>query len=95
MKMTIISANMIAEVRLCIVQLSCDFLWTRRRKNKTNKEGTMLVYSVCVVYILSRVENWEYLHGTGFSVYLLTSKEESCDEEDGEVGESVVEEELA
>ena len=33
--------------------------------------------------------------GTGFSVYLLTSNAESCDEDDGEVGESVVEEELA
>ena len=32
---------------------------------------------------------------TGFSVYLLTSNTESCDEDDGEVGEGVVEEELA
>ena len=30
--------------------------------------------------------------GNGFSVYLLT---ESCDEDDGEVGEGAVEEELA
>ena len=29
------------------------------------------------------------------SVYLLTSNAESCDEDDGEVGEGVVEEELA
>ena len=29
-----------------------------------------------------------------FSVYLLTSNTESCDEDDGEVGEGVVEEEL-
>ena len=35
------------------------------------------------------------LSGTGFSVYRLTSSTESCDEDDGEVGESVVEEELA
>ena len=35
------------------------------------------------------------LSGAGFSVYLLTSNTESCDEVDGEVGESVVEEELA
>ena len=35
------------------------------------------------------------LSGTGFSVYLLTSKTESCHEDDGEVGEGVVEEELA
>ena len=35
------------------------------------------------------------LSGTGFSVYLLTSNTESCDEDDGEVGEGVVEEELA
>ena len=32
---------------------------------------------------------------TGFSVYLLTSNTESCDEDDGEIGEGVVEEELA
>ena len=31
---------------------------------------------------------------TGFSMYLLTSNTESCDEDDGEVGEGVVEEEL-
>ena len=30
----------------------------------------------------------------GFSVYLLTSNTESCDKDDGEVGEGVVEEEL-
>ena len=35
------------------------------------------------------------LSGTGFSVYLWTSNTESCDEDDGEVGEGVVEEELA
>ena len=35
------------------------------------------------------------LSGTGFSAYLLTSNTESCDEDDGEVGKSVVEEELA
>ena len=35
------------------------------------------------------------LSGTGFSMYLLTSNTESCDEDDGEVGEGVVEEELA
>ena len=35
------------------------------------------------------------LSGTGFSVYLLTSNTESCDEDDGEVGEGAVEEELA
>ena len=35
------------------------------------------------------------LSGTGFSVYLLTSNTESCDEDDGDVGEGVVEEELA
>ena len=35
------------------------------------------------------------LSGTGFSVYLLTSNTESCDEDDGEAGEGVVEEELA
>ena len=35
------------------------------------------------------------LSGTGFSVYLLTSNTESCDEDDGEVGEDLVEEELA
>ena len=35
------------------------------------------------------------LSGTGFSVYLLTSNTESCDEDDEEVGENVVEEELA
>ena len=35
------------------------------------------------------------LSGTGFSVYLLTSNTESCDEDDGEVGEGLVEEELA
>ena len=32
---------------------------------------------------------------TGFSVYLLTSNTESCDEDDEEVDEGVVEEELA
>ena len=32
------------------------------------------------------------LSGTGFSVYLLTSKMESCDEDDDEVGVGVVEE---
>ena len=31
----------------------------------------------------------------GFPVYLLTSNMESCDEDDGEVGEGVVEEDLA
>ena len=35
------------------------------------------------------------LSGTGFSVDLLTSNTESCDEDDGEAGEGVVEEELA
>ena len=35
------------------------------------------------------------LPGTGFSVFLLTLSTESCDEDDGEVGEGVVEEELA
>ena len=35
------------------------------------------------------------LSGTGFSVYLLTTNTESCDEDDAEVGEGVVEEELA
>ena len=35
------------------------------------------------------------LSGTGFSVNLLTSNAESCDEDGGEVGEGVVEEELA
>ena len=35
------------------------------------------------------------LSGAGFSVYILTSKTESCDEDDGDVGEGVVEEELA
>ena len=35
------------------------------------------------------------LSGTGFLVYLLASNTESCDEDDGEVGEGVVEEELA
>ena len=35
------------------------------------------------------------LSGTGFSVYLLTSNTESCDEDDGEEGEGAVEEELA
>ena len=34
------------------------------------------------------------LSGTGFSVYLFTSSAESCDEDDEEVGEGVVEEEL-
>ena len=33
------------------------------------------------------------LSGTGFSVYLFASNTESCDEDDGEVGERVVEEE--
>ena len=33
--------------------------------------------------------------GAGFSVYLQTSNTESCDEDDGEVGEGVVEEQLA
>ena len=32
------------------------------------------------------------LSGTGFSVYLLTSNTESCDEDDEEVGDGVVEE---
>ena len=32
------------------------------------------------------------LSGTGFSVYLLTSNTESCDEDDKEVGVGVVEE---
>ena len=35
------------------------------------------------------------LSGTGYSVCLLTSTTESCDEDDEEVGEGVVEEELA
>ena len=35
------------------------------------------------------------LSGTGFSVYLSKSNTESCDEHDGEEGESLVEEELA
>ena len=35
------------------------------------------------------------LSGTGFSVHQLTSNSESSDEDDGEVGEGVVEEELA
>ena len=34
------------------------------------------------------------LSGTGFSAYLLISQTESCDEDDGEVGKGVVEEEL-
>ena len=32
------------------------------------------------------------LSGTGFSVYLLTSNTESCDEDDGEIGVGVVKE---
>ena len=48
------------EVRLCIVQLSCVCPWTNGKKT-TNKKGTMLVYNVHVMYILSHVENWEYL----------------------------------
>ena len=35
------------------------------------------------------------LLGAGFSVYLLASNTESCDDDDGEVGEGVVEEERA
>ena len=35
------------------------------------------------------------LSGTGFSVYLLTSNTKSCDEDVGEIGEGVVEQELA
>ena len=35
------------------------------------------------------------LSGTGFSVYLLTSNTESCDEDDEEVSVGVAEEELA
>ena len=35
------------------------------------------------------------LSGTGCSVYLLTSNTESCDEDDGEISENVVEKELA
>ena len=31
-------------------------------KTKKNKERTMLVYSVYVMYIRSHVENWDYLH---------------------------------
>ena len=31
-----------------------------KRKKTTNKEGTMLVYRVYVMYILSHVETWEY-----------------------------------
>ena len=77
MRMTILSANMLedlkayliqmrcahTEFRLCIVQLACICLWTNGKKT-TNKEGTMLVYmySVHVMYILSHIENWEYLH---------------------------------
>ena len=30
-------------------------------KKTTNEEGTMLVYNVYVMHIVSRVENWEYL----------------------------------
>ena len=33
-----------------------------KREETTNKEGTMSVHNVYVMYILSRVENWEYLH---------------------------------
>ena len=36
-------------------------LWTKYKKT-TDKEGTMLVYCVYVMYILSHVENWEHLH---------------------------------
>ena len=46
----------------------------------------IFVFGFCVLPPLS---------GTGFSVYLLTSNTESCDEDDGEVGGGVVEEELA
>ena len=48
------------EVRLCIVQLSCVCLWTNWKKT-TTKERTMLVCSVYVMYILSHVEDWEYV----------------------------------
>ena len=34
----------------------------KRKKRQQTKEGTMFVHSVYVMYILSRVENWEYLH---------------------------------
>ena len=37
---------------------------------------------------------FHFVSCTGFSVYLLTSNTESCDKDDGEVGEGVVEEEL-
>ena len=40
------------------------YLSVDKRKKTTNKEGTMLVYNVYVMYILSRVENWEYLQIT-------------------------------
>ena len=33
-----------------------------KREKTTNKEGTTLEYNVYVMYILSRVKNWEYLH---------------------------------
>ena len=32
------------------------------RLEKDNKQGTMLVYIVYLMYTLSHVENWEYLH---------------------------------
>ena len=35
-----------------------------------------------------------HLSGTGCSVYPLTSHSESCDDDDGEMGEGVVDEEL-
>ena len=51
------------EVRLCIEQLSCVCPWTNGKKEKKkNKERKMSVYNDYVMYILSRVENWEYLH---------------------------------
>ena len=49
------------EVRLCTVKLNCVCLCVYGKKT-TNKERTMLVYNVYVMFFLSRVENWEHIH---------------------------------
>ena len=64
----------------------------------SSRSSFLFLFSVSVVscsgYSRSSSLVLPLLPGSGFSVYLLTSNTETCDEDDGEVGEGVVEEEL-
>ena len=61
----------------------------------TSSDSTVVSVDSCSGFPRSSSLVLPLLSGTGFSVYLLTSNTESCDEDDEEVGDGVVVEDLA